>query len=115
MEVSKDRLRKTYPNISREIDHGVQSVRVDSLRSNINVGEKKATTHKDLANYDPDVIDFLRRCDNKKQAEEIIEYMESRSEISPSYAEKLRTQLRKKGVRSFGPKKEQGHYYSINR
>ena len=115
MEVSKDRLRKTYPNLSREIDHGAQSVKLDSLRSNINVGEKKATTPKNLANYDPDVIDFLRRCDNKRQAEEIIEYMESRSEISPKYAEKLREQLRKKGVRSFGPKKEQGYYITSNR
>lgn len=115
MEVSRDRLRKTYPNLSREIDQGAQSVRLDSLRSNIKVGEKKATTHKDLANYDPDVIDFLRRCDNQRQAEEIIEYMESRSEISPGYAEKLREQLRKKGVRSFGPKKKQGHYFTINR
>jgi hypothetical protein len=58
----------------------------------------------------PDVIDFLRRCDTKDQAEEIVAYMERRGEIEKQYADKLRKQLKKEGVRSFGSKKEHDYY-----
>jgi hypothetical protein len=44
------------------------------------------------------------------RAEEIIAYMEKRGEISNEYAQKLRAQLKRKGVRSFGPKKEENYY-----
>jgi len=35
--------------------------------------------------------------------------MEKRGEISKEYAQKLRAQLKRKGVRSFGPKKEEDY------
>ena len=40
----------------------------------------------------------------------IIAYMEKRGEIEKQYAERLRKQLEDKGVRSFGPKKEENYY-----
>jgi hypothetical protein len=58
----------------------------------------------------PDVIDFIRRCDSNKQAEEIINYLRKRGEVNREYARKLRRQLKEKGVRSFGPKKEEDYY-----
>jgi len=88
-----------------------QKLEINSIRSNAEDAEKAAKAQKNLSNYSPDIIDFLRRCDNEKQAEEIITYMENRSEITANYAQKLRQQLRKKGVRSFGPKKEEGYYF----
>jgi hypothetical protein len=36
--------------------------------------------------------------------------MEKKGEIKEQYAQKLRRQLRRKGVRSFGPKKEENYY-----
>jgi hypothetical protein len=54
----------------------------------------------------------LRRCDTNEQAEEIIAYLEKRSEVDKEYAEKLRTQLKQKGVRSFGLKKGENYYLS---
>jgi hypothetical protein len=36
--------------------------------------------------------------------------MEKRCEINKEYAQKLRAQLKQKGVRSFGPKKEENYY-----
>jgi len=36
--------------------------------------------------------------------------MEKRGEIEQQYAEELRRQLKNKGVRSFGPKKEDNYY-----
>jgi hypothetical protein len=36
--------------------------------------------------------------------------MERRGEISKEYAARLRKQLKEKGIRSFGPKKEENYY-----
>lgn len=111
MEVKEQRLRKTFPNLMQEITGNEQSIKIQSIRSTHDVTEKSAQTQKNFTNYNPDIIDFLRRCDNNQQAEEIINYMEERSEITHNYAEKLRQQLRKRGVRSFGSKKEEGYYF----
>ena len=45
-----------------------------------------------------------------EQAEEIINYLEKRCEISSEFAKNLRNQLKTKGVRSFGMKKEDEYY-----
>lgn len=113
MEVGKERFRKMFPNLAREIDDEEKKVPIDSVRTETKTAEKSATTQKDLSNYDPDVIDFLRRCDNVQQAEEIITYMQNRGEITPECARKLRQQLKKKGIRSFGSKKEEGYYFKV--
>jgi hypothetical protein len=64
-----------------------------------------------LHNFNPSVVDFIRRCDTEEQAEAIIAFMEKRCEITSKHATQLRTQLKKKGVRSFGPKKEDNYYF----
>jgi hypothetical protein len=111
MEVGKDQFKRTFPNLAREINDEEKKVTIASIRTDIETAEKTATTQKSFSNYDPDVVDFLRRCDNKQQAEEIISYMQDRGEIPPDYANRLRQQLRKKGIRSFGSKKEEGYYF----
>jgi hypothetical protein len=108
MEVDKARLKKMFPHLAEEMETGNSKVSINSVRSDPETGEKAAT--KCFDNYNPDVIDFICRCDNVKQAEEIVDYMEKRGEISQKYAQKLKTQLGKKGVRSFGPKREDGYY-----
>lgn len=37
-------------------------------------------------------------------------YMEKQGEIGREYSQRLMQQLRKKGVRDFGPKKEEDYY-----
>ncbi|MEM3703774.1 MAG: DUF2095 family protein [Candidatus Bathyarchaeia archaeon] len=108
MEFDKETFKKLFPNLAREIESGENKVAVNSVRTDIKSGEKAAARR--FTHYDPDVIDFLRRCDTEEQAEEIIGYMERRGEISKGYAKKLRKQLKEKGVRSFGPKKEENYY-----
>ncbi len=110
MEIEDHQLKKIFPNLSKEIIDSERSIEIHSIRSDTDVAEKKASTKRNLANYNPDIIDFIRRCDNNLQAAEIIDYMEKRSEITHKYALKLRQQLQKKGVRSFGSKKEEGYY-----
>ena len=108
MEIDKKRLKNMFPHLSEEMEQNQQRVSISSVRSDVRTGEHAVAKRFD--GYVPDVIDFIRRCDNVKQVEEIIEYMEKRNEINPAYARKLRKQLQEKGVRSFGPKKQDDYY-----
>ncbi len=108
VEIGKKRFRKMFPHLADELEGGESKVAVTSVRSEGDASEK--ATPARLDSYDPDVIDFIRRCDTEEEAEEIIQYLEKRSEISQEYAKKLLKQLRQKGVRSFGPKKEDDYY-----
>lgn len=65
-----------------------------------------------FAGYDPNVVDFIRRCDTVDQALEIIDYLENIGDISTSEGEKIRKQIDTEGLRSFGPKKEKGFYFT---
>ena len=109
MQIDKGAFKKMFPHLAEEVDEGKPKVNINTVKSDSEAAEK-ATTSKRFDNYVPDVVDFLCRCDTAKQAEEIIDYMERRSEIDHKYAQKLRTQLNKKGVRSFGAKREEGYY-----
>jgi hypothetical protein len=64
-----------------------------------------------LRHFNPQAVDFIRRCDTEAQAEEIIAYLQKRGEITKQYAQELLCQLKRDGVRSFGPKKEENHYF----
>lgn len=108
MEMDEKKFKKMFPNLAKEIVGKQQRVAISSIRSDVKVAERASS--KRFINYMPDVVDFIRRCDNEQQAEDIIGYLEKRREISPDYARRLRKQLREKGVRSFGPKKEDGYY-----
>ena len=97
-----------FPNLAKELDSNEQKIAVNSVRTDEQSGESAASER--YVHYVPDVIDFIRRCDTEEQAEEIIAYLEKRGEIEKQYAERLRKQLKEKGVRSFGPKKEENYY-----
>jgi hypothetical protein len=108
MVIDKKKFRKTFPHLTQELEAGDCRLTITSVRSDLQTGEKAAS--RKFANYMPDVIDFLRRCDTERQAEEIIRYLEGRGEIGRDYAMRLRKQLKEKGVRSFGSKKEDDYY-----
>lgn len=114
MGLDKESFKKMFPNLARESQTNENKVQVNSVRTNQEDGEKAATS-RSFDDYMPDVIDFIRRCDTKEQAEEIISYMEKRGEIDKKYAQKLRKQLKEKGVRSFGTKKEHDYYLKHGR
>ena len=109
MEYNKESFKKIFPNLAKELGDEENRMTVNSVRTDVQTAEDAAS--RKFLHYMPDIIDFLRRCNTKKQAEEIIAYMEKRGEIEKQYAEKLRHQLKNKGLRSFGPKKEEGHYF----
>ena len=109
MEFEKNRFKRTFPNLAKEMGSSEHKTAINSVRMDARDGEEAAS--KDFTHYMPDVIDFLRRCETENQAEEIIAYMEKRGEIGKQYADRLRKQLKEKGVRSFGPKKKEGYYF----
>ena len=108
LELDKKAFKKMFPNLAKELESKDNKVSMNSVRTDMQTGED--ATSERFAHYMPDVIDFIRRCDTEEQAEEIIAYMEKRGEIDRRYAERLRKQLEDKGVRSFGPKKEENYY-----
>ncbi|MHA1596615.1 MAG: DUF2095 family protein [Candidatus Asgardarchaeia archaeon] len=111
MELSKSKMKKLFPYLLQEIEENKDSQLKLVIR-------KKH--HSKLSKYsyelkNPDVISFIRRCRTKSEALEIIDYCERRGEISSEYAEELREQLEKKGLRSFGPYKPPGYYFKLGK
>jgi hypothetical protein len=126
MAIDKESLKKMFPNLYRELEQGEIKISIDSVRRNPQEAEtetteaaekeevkpKAATTNPDkLRHFNPTAVDFIRRCNTEAQAEEIIAYLQKKREITEEYAQELRCQLKQKGVRSFGPKKEETHYF----
>lgn len=107
--MDKKSFKEMFPNLHRELEGGENKVGINSVRTDSETAEK-AFCDK-LRNFNPNVVDFIRRCDTEEQAETIIAFMEKRCEITPKRATQLRAQLKKKGVRSFGPKKEDAYYF----
>jgi len=109
VNLDKKDLKRMFSNLAKEMDSDENKVSVNSVRTDNETGERRVTRGR-FVNYVPDVVDYIRRCDTDKQAEEIIVYMEKKGEIDAQFAKELRKQLEEKGVRSFGPKKEHDYY-----
>ncbi|MCJ7732259.1 DUF2095 domain-containing protein [Candidatus Bathyarchaeota archaeon] len=101
--MEKEELKKKYPKLIEELETGTG-------KADIQFEVEKPKPKRKFVGYNPNVIDFIRRCTNDTQALEIIEYMKNREEISFEEAEKLCKQLEEEGLRSFGRKKEHGYY-----
>jgi hypothetical protein len=108
VETDKKSFKKMFPNLSEELEGEDSKVAIGAVRTDSDAAEKSLSDK--FRNYNPTVIDFIRRCDTEAQAKAIIAYLEQRGELSKEYAEELKQQLEREGVRSFGSKKEE-HYY----
>ena len=125
MAIDKESLKKMFPNLYKELEQGEAKVSIDCLRRNSQEAETEMTeaaeeeveseaartTPDKLRHFNPNAVDFIRRCDNEAQAEEIVAYLLKKAEITEEYANELRCQLKRGGVRSFGSKKEENHYF----
>jgi hypothetical protein len=128
MAIDKKSIKKIFPHLYEELEAGEVKIPINSIRKNPVEAEEAATdeecevctqeesesyheTADKLRHFNPSAIDFIRRCDTEAQAEEIITYLEKKGEITKDSAKQLRCQLGRDGVRSFGPKKEEYHYF----
>ena len=107
--MARERFRKLFPHLAEEMESGRSRVSVADVEEGPS-GTDKGPKRK-WAGYDPDATDFIRRCSTEEEAEEIITYLEERGEITPERASELRSQLREKGLESFGIRKEAGFYH----
>ena len=80
MQMDKKRFKKMFPHLTKEMNSEESRVAIDSVRSDIQTGEKKVSPDKSVG-FTPDVIDFLRRCDNEQQAKEIIDYLKKQRDV----------------------------------
>jgi hypothetical protein len=120
MAIDKKSLKKMFPHLYKELETGKVKVPIDAVRKNAEAienaeGEEEVfepTILPDkLRHFNPTAVDFIRRCDTETQAEEIIAYLQKKGEIDEEYAKELRCQLKRDGVRSFGPKKDEYYYF----
>jgi hypothetical protein len=109
VELRKESVKKMFPHLCEELEGGESNVEINSVRTDPEAAEEEVSDK--FRNYNPTVVDFIRRCDTETEAEAIINFMEKRCEITKEYAEQLKKQLKKEGVRSFGSKKEEGYYF----
>ena len=109
VEIDEKSFKKMFPNLSKELELGDSKVAINSVRTDSDAAEK--ALFDKFRHYNPTVVDFIRRCDTETEAEAIIAYLEKRGELTKEYAEELRKQLKKEGVRSFGAKKEENYYF----
>jgi hypothetical protein len=99
----------TFPALSKELRNGeTQKRRIDGVRRDMPA--KSDSEEQKEKTFLPDAVDYIRRCDTASQAREIIDYLVKQGELNSSDAREMKKQLRNEGLRSFGTKKEKGHY-----
>jgi hypothetical protein len=101
--MEKKDFKKRFPKLAKEMENGVS-------KTDVEFDAAKTKSGRRFAGYDPNAIDFMRRCTSEDQAYEIIEYLENKGEVTKEEAENLSKQLREEGLRSFGRKKDPGFY-----
>ncbi|MEM1545508.1 MAG: DUF2095 family protein [Candidatus Methanomethylicia archaeon] len=92
----EETMKVMFPNLYREVKAKRRCIRIDAVRTSIDEAEAIASDP-----YKLDVIYFLRKSRNVKEAEEVIAFYERIGEINAEYANSLRKQLHEKGLRSF--------------
>jgi hypothetical protein len=128
MAIDKKSIKKIFRHLYAELETGEVKVPINAVRKNPLEAEEEVAgieceeftdeeatscteTSDKLRHFNPSAVDFIRRCDTEIQAEEIIAYLQKKGEITKENAEEMRCQLKRDGVRSFGPKKEEYHYF----
>ncbi|MFW9925703.1 MAG: DUF2095 family protein [Candidatus Thorarchaeota archaeon] len=100
--------REAFPALSRELDEKTtKTYRIDGVRT---MTEDADSGGAQKAAFEPDVVDYIRRCDTVAQAIEIVDFLLKRNEITQPQAREIKSQLKADGLRSFGSKKEKDHY-----
>jgi len=106
-EFDIEEFKRLFPNLYREIVQKKMCIRINAQRDS----EERAKEAMDVLHGGlPGPVDYIRRCDTDEEAIELVDYLESRGEVTKEEADRLRKQIREMGVRSFGPKKELGYY-----
>jgi hypothetical protein len=105
-EIDTSEFKRRFPNLAKEIELGSGTFDLGGV-DGADIFRKARDS---FAGYMPTAIDYLRRCDDEKQAEETIDYLEKKADITGEEAGQLRKKLKEQGLRSFGTRKENDYY-----
>lgn len=116
---NKDELSNQFPHLIEEISTKKKSLKIESI--NMDIEPEKEKTQQKTNNlylnelYNPGVVDFLRRCTNKKDAIDILEYLMARKEISLEDYTKYKKIISQEGglkqlINEYGGLKRPGYY-----
>ena len=125
MAIDKKSLKKMFPHLYNEIEELDEcKVPINAIRADPEAAERaviedvneeeflEPTKEADkLRHFNPSAEDFIRRCDTEAQAQEIITYLKKKGELTEEQAKEMEDKLKREGVRAFGPKKEENHYF----
>lgn len=102
-----EELKEKCPNLFEELQNS-PSISIDGMEKEQMEKEEGGNEIQDHSTAFPSVMDHLLGCETADEAYEIIEYFEKRDELDKRLAKKMREQIEKKGLRSFGEKREKG-------
>ncbi|MHA1917664.1 MAG: DUF2095 family protein, partial [Candidatus Ranarchaeia archaeon] len=103
---------KKYPSLVEEIKKKKLVLKIEGVEKPEEVEKEEVEDiveeyiSRPYYNYSPNYVDFIRRCKTKEEALEILDFLEKKKEIDSKEAKKIRNQLEKEGIRSFGTLKK---------
>lgn len=104
-EIEEEEFKDVFPSLFREIKEGEKGIMKEELRTK--AGSKR---ERKFRGHAPSAIDFICRCKSDQEAEEIIDYLLKKGEITEEYANNLKKQLQEKGLEYFGEYRDPGYY-----
>jgi len=108
--MEKKDFKKLFPKIAEEMETGTSKVDLDAATELPPSNKLSYAEDRKYSGFSPGAVDFIRRCRKPKEAEEIINFLEKKGDITKVEANTLRGQLKHEGLKSFGPHKEPGFY-----
>lgn len=112
-EFNSDFFKEKFPHLYEMMEKSENKINVDGVRTKSDEDED-TVEQSEKGSRLPTVIDYIRLCDDEEDAFEIIDFMEDEEKISSDYAEDLRSQVRERGLDSFGSKRDPGEYSFID-
>ena len=115
----KNELKENFPYLVKEISKNQKSVKIDSVRMEIeNTNDQNSQTSDNFSPdelINPKAIDFIRRCTKTEEALEILNFLLKRKELTCSDYISLKNQiLQENGLRNLvnkhGGFKRPGYY-----
>jgi hypothetical protein len=104
-EDNEEEFANHFPALYKELKQSEEALKEEEMRTA--AGTKSI---RKFRGYDPGVIDFICRCKTEEEAIEIIDYMLKKGDISESYADELKKQLKEEGLEFFGEHRAPGYY-----
>lgn len=104
-EIEDKDFEEVFPALYRDIKGGERGILEEEHRTSS--GSKKT---RKFSGHMPGATDFICRCKSIQEAEEIIDYLLKKGEITEEHANNLKKQLQEKGLEYFGEHRKPGYY-----